>query len=134
MYKRLKIESNIHNLRIIENAIDDVIGEIGIKQEDYGKILVSTLEAVNNAITHGNMSREEKMVDIEISFRKEKLRIKITDEGMGFIPERVPDPTTPQNIEAVNGRGIFLMSRLADEVKYSKKGNSVTMLFKNVKA
>lgn len=134
MYKRLKIESNIHNLRIIENAIDDVIGEIGIKQEDYGKILVSTLEAVNNAITHGNRSREEKMVDIEISFRKEKLRIKITDEGMGFIPERVPDPTTPQNIEAVNGRGIFLMSRLADEVKYSKKGNSVTMLFKNVKA
>lgn len=134
MHKKLKIESSIHSLRIIENVIDEVMGEIGIKQEDYGKILVSTLEAVNNAITHGNKSEEHKIVDIDISFRQEKLRIKITDQGVGFIPDRVPDPTTPQNIEAVNGRGIFLMSRLADEVKYSKKGNSVTMLFKNIKA
>jgi serine/threonine-protein kinase RsbW len=134
MYKKLKIESSIHNLRIIENAIDEVMNEIGIKQQDYGKILVSTLEAVNNAITHGNKSEKDKMVDVEISYRNEKLKIKVRDEGVGFLPGNVPDPTTPQNLESVNGRGIFLMSRLADEVKYSKKGNAVTMLFKNVKS
>jgi serine/threonine-protein kinase RsbW len=134
MQKKLKIESNIGNLMVIENAIDEVMSEIGIKQQDYGKILVSTLEAVNNAITHGNKSDKKKIVDVEISYKKEKLKIKVSDEGHGFLPENVPDPTTPQNIESVNGRGIFLMSRLADEVRYSKKGNSVTMLFKNVKA
>jgi serine/threonine-protein kinase RsbW len=134
MYKRFKIESSINNLRIVENAIDEVMNEIGITQENYGKILVSTLEAVNNAIMHGNKFEKEKIVDVEISFKNERLKIKISDEGKGFIPGEVPDPTIPQNIEALNGRGIFLMSKLADEIKYSKRGNEVTMFFKNVKS
>jgi serine/threonine-protein kinase RsbW len=134
MYKKFKIESTINNLRIVENAIDEVMGEIGITQENYGKILVSTLEAVNNAIMHGNKYEIEKMVDVEISYNKEKLKIKISDEGQGFIPAEVPDPTIPENLEALNGRGIFLMSKLADEIKYSKRGNSVTMFFKNIKS
>jgi serine/threonine-protein kinase RsbW len=133
MYKKLRIESNIASLRMVENTIDEVMSEIGITQENYGKILVSTLEAVNNAIMHGNRSESEKMVEVEISYKNEKLKIKITDEGKGFIPDEVPDPTNVQNLEAVNGRGIFLMSRLADEIKFSKKGNIVTMLFKNIK-
>jgi serine/threonine-protein kinase RsbW len=134
MYKRLKIESNINNLRIVENAIDEVMSEIGITQENYGKILVSTLEAVNNAIVHGNKFEKEKIVDVEISFKNERLKIKISDEGRGFIPDEVPDPTIPQNLEALNGRGIFLMSKLSDEIKYSKRGNAVTMFFKNIKS
>jgi len=132
MYKRLKIGSNVNNLRLVENAIDEVINEIGITQENYGKILVSTLEAVNNAIMHGNKYDKDKIVDVEISYKNEKLKIKIKDEGQGFVPDEVPDPTTPENLEAVNGRGIFLMSKLSDEIKYSKRGNSVTMFFKNI--
>jgi len=132
MYKRIKIESSVSNLRIVESAIDEMMSKIGIKQENYGKILVSTMEAVNNAILHGNNLDVEKMVDVEISYKAKMLRIKIKDEGRGFIPENVPDPTTPENIEEINGRGIFLMTRLADEVKYSKRGNSVTMRFKNI--
>jgi serine/threonine-protein kinase RsbW len=134
MYRRFKIESSINNLRIVENAIDEVMNEIGITQENYGKILVSTLEAVNNAIMHGNKFEKEKIVDVEISFKNEKLKIKISDEGKGFIPDEVPDPTIPQNIESLNGRGIFLMSKLADEIKYSKRGNEVTMFFKNIRS
>jgi serine/threonine-protein kinase RsbW len=134
MYKRIKIESSVNNLTIVENAIDELMAEIGITQENYGKILVSTLEAVNNAIMHGNKFEKDKIVDVEISYKNEKLRIKIKDEGKGFIPDEVPDPTIPQNIEALNGRGIFLMSKLADQIKYSKRGNAVTMLFKNVKS
>jgi len=133
MYKRLRIESSINNLGIVENAIDEVINAIGITQEDYGKILVSTLEAVNNAIMHGNRYQKDKFVDVEISFKNGKLKIKISDEGKGFLPEEVPDPTIPQNVEELNGRGIFLMSKLADKVKYSKRGNAVTMFFKNLK-
>jgi serine/threonine-protein kinase RsbW len=132
MYKKIRIESQVANLRIVENAIDETTSVIGISQDNYGKIMVSTMEAVNNAILHGNKSNPDKVVDIEISFESDILNIKVTDEGPGFRPDKVPDPTTPENIEELNGRGIYLMSHLADIIKYNKKGNSVTMTFKNL--
>ena len=132
MYKSLKIKSKVINLRIVENAIDEVANEIGITQDNYGKILVSTLEAVNNAILHGNNSSPEKSVEIEIFFKSNELKIKVTDEGKGFRHKKVPDPTIPGNIEGLSGRGVFLMSRLADKITYSKRGNAVTMIFKNI--
>jgi serine/threonine-protein kinase RsbW len=81
---------------------------------------------------HGNHADPEKRVEIEISCKERELKIKITDEGSGFIPKKLPDPTVPENLESLNGRGVFLMSKLADKIKFSKKGNSVTMIFKNV--
>jgi serine/threonine-protein kinase RsbW len=132
MYKSIKIESIVKNLRIVENAIDEATNELGISVDNYGKILVSTLEAVNNAILHGNQSNPEKFVHIEITCKKKEITIKVIDEGSGFSPKKVPDPTTPENLEELNGRGVYLMSRLADKIKYSKKGNSVTMTFKNI--
>lgn len=132
MYKKLKLESRVSSLRIVEKAIDEVTYDLGISQENYGKILVSTLEGVNNAILHGNNSDPFKIVHVEIGFEKNQLKIKITDQGNGFVPENVPDPTVPENREELNGRGVFLMSRLADKLKYNKKGNTVTMIFKNI--
>jgi serine/threonine-protein kinase RsbW len=132
MYKKVKIESKIANLRIVENAIDEATNEIGISQDNYGKILVSALEAVNNAILHGNQSDPLKFVEMEIVFKNNDLRIKVIDEGSGFRPDDVPDPTSAENLEVLNGRGVYLMSKLADKIKYSKKGNAVTMTFKNI--
>lgn len=132
MKRKLRIESNIKNLRVVENTIDKVTNEIGINQEYYGKILVSTLEAVNNAILHGNNSNPNKFVEIIINFEKKHLIIKVTDEGNGFVPEEIPDPTKLERIEEINGRGVFLMSHLADEIRYSKRGNAVILTFKNV--
>jgi serine/threonine-protein kinase RsbW len=132
MYKKIRIESQVNNLRIVENAIDEATSVIGISQDNYGKILVSAMEAVNNAIVHGNKSIPEKIVDVEISSEKDELIITVTDEGNGFKPEKVPDPTTPENIEELNGRGIYLMSHLADKIEYNTVGNSVTMTFKNI--
>jgi serine/threonine-protein kinase RsbW len=134
MNRKLKIESSVDSLQLVEKTIDDVSKEIGIKKGHYGKVLISLLEAVNNAIVHGNSGDPYKFVFIEIDYSKEKLKIKVTDEGPGFKPVSIPDPTHPENIESVNGRGIFLMKRLSDEIKFSKKGNSVTMIFKGVTA
>jgi len=132
MFKKIKIESRISNIRIVENAIDSTTSEIGISADNYGKILVSTLEAVNNAILHGNNSDPGKIVEILISFKNSELSITVKDEGLGFKPEKVPDPTIPENIESINGRGVFLMSRLADKLTFNKRGNTVKMIFKNV--
>jgi len=62
----------------------------------------------------------------------DKLIIKVTDDGKGFRPADVPDPTKTENIENLNGRGVFLMSKLADEILFNKKGNSVQMTFKKI--
>jgi serine/threonine-protein kinase RsbW len=132
MLKKIRIESKLSNLRLIENIVDEITSEIGISYNSYGKILVSLLEAVNNAIIHGNSSEPDKFVDVSISYKKPKLSISVKDQGKGFAPEGVPDPTMPENIEEANGRGVFIMSRLADNIKYSKKGNTVTMIFNNV--
>jgi serine/threonine-protein kinase RsbW len=132
MYKKLEIESIMSNLRVIENAIDEMTGAIGINQDNYGKILVATLEAVNNAITHGNKANPQKLVEVEIEFEKNEIRITVTDEGEGFDPKKIPDPTMPENIEELSGRGVFLMSKLADSIEFNEKGNSVTMNFKEV--
>ena len=132
MYKKIRIESKVKCIGIIEKAIDEATSELGISSDNYGKILVSALEGVNNAILHGNNSDPGKMVDVEIVYRQKELRIKITDEGKGFRPSELPDPTIAENLETLNGRGVFLMSRLADKIRFSKKGNSVTLVFKNL--
>ncbi len=130
MLRKIKIESEINNLRIVENAIDSITNESGINQENYGKILIATLEAVNNAIVHGNKSDRKKFVKIEFSLKRSTLEVTIEDEGKGFKPGDVPDPTMPENIELINGRGIFLMKKLADSIEFNTKGNYVKMKFK----
>lgn len=130
MTDRLVIKSEIDNLRIVENAIDRITNQFGIDQENYGKIMVATLEAVNNAITHGNKADPAKNVSVEFFIEKNILKVEIKDEGRGFKPSSVPDPTLPGNIEAINGRGIFLMKKLADGIEYNKSGNAVLLTFK----
>ena len=120
------------NLRIIENAIDEITNSLRISQDNYGKILVATLEAVNNAITHGNKFDPFKTVFIEIKVEKNEMEVTVTDEGTGFNPYNIPDPTRPENIEELSGRGVFLMTKLADSISFNEKGNSVTMKFKEV--
>jgi serine/threonine-protein kinase RsbW len=132
MLRQLKIESDIINLRRVENAIDFLTNEIGISQDSYGKILIAVLEAVNNAIVHGNKADLKKRVEIDFRIEIKDLCVSVTDEGKGFKPGEVPDPTKPENIESLNGRGVFLMSRLADEIVFNRKGNSVKLTFKNI--
>jgi len=134
MKRSLKIKSNLDNLRVVEKAIDEISAELGLAQEAYGKIMVSTLEAVNNAIVHGNSSIESKLVKIVISTKNKVMIVCVEDQGKGFIPEQVPDPTLPENIENLRGRGVFLMSKLADNIEFNDKGNIVKMTFKGIES
>jgi serine/threonine-protein kinase RsbW len=133
MHRKLRIGSEIANLRIVEKAIDEISAELGVKEDYYGKILVSTMEAVNNAIMHGNKADIKKFVEIEFFYRRKELFISVEDEGPGFKPMEIPDPTKPENIENIHGRGVFLMSKLADSITFNKRGNRVTMSFKDIK-
>jgi len=132
MEKIIKIESRLNNLSIVENAIDNLTRDTGINSDNYGKIMVSVMEAVNNAIVHGNKYNEKKYVKICIKLENNILNVTVEDEGKGFKPSEVPDPTEPENLENVNGRGVFLMKNLADELEFNKAGNKVILKFKNI--
>jgi serine/threonine-protein kinase RsbW len=133
MHRSLSIVSEILNLRVVEKEIDDISSELHIAEDNYGKIMVCAMEAVNNAIIHGNKSDTSKYVKIEIENINDDLVICVEDEGTGFKPSDIPDPTKPENIEAISGRGVFLMSRLADKIEFSEKGNQVRMYFKVIR-
>ncbi|MCU0454942.1 MAG: ATP-binding protein [Bacteroidales bacterium] len=132
MERKIRIESKLSNLAAVENSIDEITRDAGINKDNYGKILVSVLEAVNNAIVHGNKSDETKYVDITILLKDDVLEITVEDEGLGFKPEEVPDPTNPENVERTNGRGVFLMKNLADEIHFNRKGNKVRLKYLNI--
>ncbi len=129
MEKSVEINSKIENLRKVEKLVDELSAEFNISTDIYGNILIAVLEAANNAILHGNKLEEGKMVKIIMSIESEKLKFKIEDEGPGFDYKNVPDPTAPENIENVNGRGIFLMEKLSDRMEFTRNGATVELEF-----
>ena len=130
MRKDLNIPSEIGNLRLVEKAIDELSLELDLSDEVYGNVLVATMEATNNAIIHGNNSDPSKNVRIEIQCIEKELQVQIEDQGIGFDYSNIPDPTAPENLEKINGRGIFLMERLSDEINYHDDGRIVELKFK----
>ena len=130
MKKDLNIPSDLGNLRLVEKAIDELSMEFDLSDEVYGNVLVATMEATNNAIIHGNNSDPDKIVKIEMLMDQQELRVHIEDQGHGFDYATVPDPTAPENLEKINGRGIFLMERLSDEILYLEDGRIVVLKFR----
>ena len=129
MEKSLDIESRIDNINQVEKLIDDFSESHEINSEIYGKILIATVEAVNNSIVHGNKEDVTKRVFVQLKIQGDKIIISVEDQGEGFDYTKVPDPTKPENVENIHGRGIYLMKHLADEVSFDKEGRVVNMEF-----
>ncbi len=129
MEKMLNIPSKIENLRIVEKAIDEISAEFNLNSELYGNVLIATIEAANNAILHGNKLDETKNVNITFNIESKYLTIVIKDQGPGFDYTNIPDPTAPENIEKINGRGIFLMQKLSDKIEFLDNGSKVQLFF-----
>jgi serine/threonine-protein kinase RsbW len=129
MEKIISLTSKIENLREVEKIIDDISAEYNIGTEVYGNLLIACLEAVNNAISHGNKLDPGKKVDIKFQIENNKLTVITQDQGSGFDFENVPDPTSPENIENINGRGIFLMKHLSDGLTFKDDGRISEMYF-----
>ena len=91
---------------------------------------VGLTEALSNAMLYGNASDPEKRVRVEVTVKVEEVAVRVTDQGVGFDPTSIPDPTLPDNISKSRGRGIFLMRSLMDEVRFNDQGNSVTLVLR----
>lgn len=128
-FESLVMASKLDNITLAESLVDLVCKELSVKEDFYGNILIAVTEAVNNAIKHGNLSDPTKEVKLSVLDADNHLEIVVSDEGSGFDYTSLPDPTAPENIEKEHGRGIFLMSSLADEVEFENGGNTVRMTF-----
>jgi len=125
----IQIPSLVENIRIVESFVDNAKEKYSLTDDVYGNIMIAVIESVNNAITHGNKTDKTKNVSLSTSLLEEQIKFIISDEGEGFDHEDLPDPTAPENIEKVGGRGIFLIKHLADEVHFEDNGRTLELTF-----
>lgn len=125
----IQIPSMPENIRIVESFIDNAKEKFHITDDLYGNIMVAVTESVNNAIKHGNSSDKNKFVNISLFIEPKLLKFVVEDQGLGFDPDSLPDPTLPENISKPDGRGIFLMRNLCDDLIFSNEGRVVEMKF-----
>jgi serine/threonine-protein kinase RsbW len=118
----------------IDTAAGQVLQEIVevIEQHDFQRETVFALrlaldEALVNAVKHGNDNDPEKKVLIELSVDPDAVVIQIEDEGSGFKPDALPDPTAEENLILPHGRGVMLMRAYMTEVDFSERGNRVIL-------
>jgi serine/threonine-protein kinase RsbW len=91
--------------------------------------MIAITESVNNAIVHGNASDKSKNVSLSLQVTDNSLTFTVEDQGNGFNYENLEDPTSPENIEKIGGRGIFLMKHLCDSVTFHDDGKKVELSF-----
>jgi serine/threonine-protein kinase RsbW len=127
----LEIPSDI---RSIERAVDFVVRRCpscgdGARRLNLN-LRVGLTEALSNAMLYGNGHDPAKRVRIEVRFANGHIEARVIDQGAGFDPSAVPDPTTGANLTKPSGRGLFLMRELLDEVFYNDRGNQVTLVLR----
>jgi serine/threonine-protein kinase RsbW len=109
--------------------LDEIFLESGLDRTYFNRVFLGLSEAVNNSIVHGNCLDEDKQVFIRINFQDNQLHIEVKDEGRGFSFECINDPTCIENIKKENGRGIFLIRQMADDIEYSNGGSMVMIRY-----
>jgi len=100
---------------------------LGWDGRDLFGVNLALEESLSNAIRHGNRSDESKEVLVECKASPQKFWLKVTDEGLGFKPQNVPDCTADENLDCPGGRGLALIKAYMTSVEYNNCGNCVTM-------
>ena len=102
-------------------------------EEIYADIMVAVVEAVANGIKHGNKLDPSTYVYIDAKITDGSLVFSVKDEGLGFVFNSVADPTLPDNIDKLSGRGIYFMRTLADKLEFLEGGTLVKLHFNLIK-
>ena len=123
----ISFPSDVEYLEKIEKTSAKIASKAGFDESTVDDISIALTELVNNAIHHGNKNDTNKKVIVSFSVDEKKLSISISDEGAGFSPTSISNPVHPDNLMADNGRGIYLVRALMDNVEYkiSETGTEV---------
>ena len=115
----LKLPSRLEAVGEGANAVAEFLSRVGVGEEAAFGIDMAVREGIANAVIHGNKLDEEKLVTITVTKSGDTLELIVRDQGQGFDPDMVSDPTAAENILKTSGRGIFFMRNFMDEVSWS---------------
>jgi serine/threonine-protein kinase RsbW len=121
------IPSDPAEARRVRDQVEQCLAAASCHDHDRFSIKLALEEALLNAIRHGNQYDPARTVQIAYRLLPDRFEVHITDEGAGFDPDDVPDPTAPENLECPGGRGLFLMRHYMTEISFNQRGNAVTM-------
>jgi serine/threonine-protein kinase RsbW len=113
--------------QLIERLLE-ALTEAAWDGSDFFHVQMAAEEAMVNAVTHGNKESEELEVEVEFKVATQRVFLRFCDQGDGFNPDGLPDPTDDEHLDKTHGRGVFLIKQMMNEVNYNECGNEVTML------
>jgi serine/threonine-protein kinase RsbW len=125
---RLSIGSDLEQVDLVGIVIQSTLEQIAVDPDQSHWMVMCAREAVINAILHGNRQEAEKRVLVQVDLEGPELVLRVEDEGRGFDPDSLPDPTAPENLLRPSGRGIFMMRQFADSIEYSFPSNRGTVV------
>ena len=128
MKKEVIVSNDLAATKPAEKAVLDEAARCGFCENTAFAIKLALEEAFTNAFRHGNKCDPRKHIIVRYEVTAEHIEIEVEDEGDGFDPNQVPDPTQPQFIDRPHGRGIMLMRAYLDAVEYNASGNTVRLL------
>ncbi len=121
------LPSDLSEVHRVQTEIEEGLQANRFGDSDVFAIKLAVEEALVNAIKHGNQMEPDKTVRIAYAVTEERFSIRIEDEGAGFSPGEVPDPTAEENIERPCGRGLLIIRNFMTSVDYVGRGNVVVM-------
>jgi len=128
MQNRLAIPSSLKEAAIAKMEVMNAVESFGFDSNMIFAVRLAIDEALTNAVRHGNREDPTKQVIIEYDVSPQRVKIVVEDEGTGFDPTGIADPTAQENLDRPHGRGIMLMKAYMTDVSFNDRGNRVTML------
>lgn len=128
MITKTVVDSDFHLFKDMRERLVKDLENRKVAIDKIFDIQVSFEEALRNAVIHGNKSNPDKKVTIEMEINEDMIMVAIEDEGEGFDPAGLPDPTLEENLLKETGRGVYLIYKLMDRVMYENSGRKVVMI------
>ena len=131
----LVLASRFDNIEVAERALVDLCQRAGCSEDSEYWLTTALREAVANAVRHGNRQDPKRSVHLEYEVNDSTVTIRIEDEGDGFDPKDIPDPTDPENLLRPSGRGIFYMRQFMDHVEIGRapSGGTAVVMVRDLK-
>ena len=126
----LQLPSKPESITQLETLIEHIADKHNVSEDTFANMMTCLNEIAINAIVHGNKLDESKKVIVNADVEAKRIVWTVTDEGEGFDYNNLADPTAPENIENLTGRGVFIIKHLADQCIFNSKGNEVELHFK----
>ncbi|GIV42811.1 MAG: anti-sigma factor [Vicingaceae bacterium] len=125
----ITISSDTKEMHKVDKYLESIIRDLSIPEQVQGNMIICLTEAINNAIQHGNANDPSKKVEIIFDYDNQFYKFTVRDQGNGFDYQNLPDPTSPENITKISGRGIFIIKNLADKIEFENNGSTIHIYF-----